>query len=232
MLLNYVGPVSLLLHPESPQGSQSGAAAVADGLRATSSFVYWYASGTFWPQPPGINIGLSETTLEKEMATHSSTLAWRIPWREEPGRLQSMGSQIVGHDWAISFHFTSLHFKWNKGTGKAFPSPSFCWVSPFPQPGSLAPSGRLYLSRTPNGIQLGASGPRLCFQLHTLPFFCPHHSPEPQFLLRMKLRMSQTDKPTSCLAGPWPFLVAQYVNICRESLHYEQSFPTSISVCS
>ena len=39
-----------------------------------------------------------EHPLEKEMATHSSTLAWRIPWREEPGRLQSMGSQRVGHD--------------------------------------------------------------------------------------------------------------------------------------
>ena len=39
-----------------------------------------------------------EDPLEKEMATHSSTLAWRIPWREEPGRLQSMGSQKVGHD--------------------------------------------------------------------------------------------------------------------------------------
>ena len=39
-----------------------------------------------------------EDPLEKEMATHSSTLAWRIPWREESGRLQSMGSQRVGHD--------------------------------------------------------------------------------------------------------------------------------------
>ena len=39
-----------------------------------------------------------EDPLEKEMAPHSSTLAWRIPWREEPGRLQSMGSQRVGHD--------------------------------------------------------------------------------------------------------------------------------------
>ena len=39
-----------------------------------------------------------EDPLEKEMAIHSSTLAWRIPWREEPGRLQSMGSQRVGHD--------------------------------------------------------------------------------------------------------------------------------------
>ena len=39
-----------------------------------------------------------EDLLEKEMATHSSTLAWTIPWTEEPGRLQSMGSQRVGHD--------------------------------------------------------------------------------------------------------------------------------------
>ena len=39
-----------------------------------------------------------EDPLEKEMATHSSTLAWRIPWTEEPGGLQSMGSQRVGHD--------------------------------------------------------------------------------------------------------------------------------------
>ena len=39
---------------------------------------------------------------EKEMATHSSTLAWRIPWREEPGGLQSTGSQRVGHDWTTS----------------------------------------------------------------------------------------------------------------------------------
>ena len=39
-----------------------------------------------------------EDPLEKEMATHFSTLAWKIPWTEEPGRLQSMGLQRVGHD--------------------------------------------------------------------------------------------------------------------------------------
>ena len=39
-----------------------------------------------------------EVSLEKEMETHSSTLAWKIPWMEEPGRLQSMGSLRVGHD--------------------------------------------------------------------------------------------------------------------------------------
>ena len=43
-----------------------------------------------------------EDPLEKEMATHSSILAWRIPWTEEPGGLQSMGSQRVGHNEATS----------------------------------------------------------------------------------------------------------------------------------
>ena len=51
-----------------------------------------------------------EDALEKEMVTHSSILAWIIPWTEEPGRIQSMGSQEIGQDWATSFHFTSLHF--------------------------------------------------------------------------------------------------------------------------
>ena len=45
-----------------------------------------------------------EDPLEKEMAIHSSTLAWKIPWTEEPDRLQSMGPQRVGHDWATSLH--------------------------------------------------------------------------------------------------------------------------------
>ena len=44
--------------------------------------------------------------LEKAMAPHSSILAWKIPWMEEAGRLQSMGSLRVGHDWALHFHFS------------------------------------------------------------------------------------------------------------------------------
>ena len=43
-----------------------------------------------------------EDPLEKEMATHSSSLAWKIPWTKDPGRLQFWGSQRVGHDWATS----------------------------------------------------------------------------------------------------------------------------------
>ena len=46
------------------------------------------------------------------MAPHSSTLAWKIPWTEEPGSLQSMGSRRVGHDWATSLSlFTFMHWR-------------------------------------------------------------------------------------------------------------------------
>ena len=60
-----------------------------------------------------------EDPLEKGMATHSSILAWRIPWTEELFGLQSMGSQRVGHDWVtfISLHFSTSHaskfYLWN-----------------------------------------------------------------------------------------------------------------------
>ena len=49
---------------------------------------------------------------EKAMAPYSSTLAWKIPWAEEPGRLQSMGSRRVGHDWATSLsRFPFMHWR-------------------------------------------------------------------------------------------------------------------------
>ena len=52
------------------------------------------------------------SVTEKAMAPHSSTLAWKIPWAEEPGRLQSMGSLRVGHDWGISLSlFTFMHWR-------------------------------------------------------------------------------------------------------------------------
>ena len=58
---------------------------------------------------------------EKAMAPHSSTLAWKIPWMEEPGRLQSMGLQRIEHDWATSLSlFTFLHW-----TRKWQPTPVF-----------------------------------------------------------------------------------------------------------
>ena len=95
-----------------------------------------------------------EDPLEKEMATHPSTLAWKIPWTEEPCRLQSLGSQRVGHNWATSLHFFTSYYsdtsgsflqkgrqKWNQqGTQNlcpqircewncSLPSISYCWWS-------------------------------------------------------------------------------------------------------
>ena len=58
--------------------------------------------------------GLYDRMSEKAMATHSSTLAWKIPWAEEPGRLQSMGLLRVRHDWVTSLSlFTFMH--WGNG---------------------------------------------------------------------------------------------------------------------
>ena len=65
--------------------------------------------------------GETNQLMEKAMAPHSSTLAWKIPWMEEPGRLQSMGSLRVGHDWATSLSlFTFMH--WRR---KGQPTPVF-----------------------------------------------------------------------------------------------------------
>ena len=71
------------------------------------------------------------------MAPHSSTLAWQIPWTEEPGGLQSMGSLRVRHDWAISFSlFTFMHWRrtWQ-------PTPVFLPGESQGQPGGLPSMG-------------------------------------------------------------------------------------------
>ena len=76
-------------------------------------------------------IGMYWLFLEKAMATHSSTLAWKIPWMEEPGRLRSMGSRRVRHDWVISLSlFTFMHWrrKWQP-TPVFLPGESQGWGS-------------------------------------------------------------------------------------------------------
>ena len=71
------------------------ASLVAQAVKCLSAMQETWVRSLGWEDP-----------LEKEMAAHSSILAWRIPWMEEPGGLQSMGSQRVGHDWATSLPFT------------------------------------------------------------------------------------------------------------------------------
>ena len=63
-------------------------------------------------------------SLEKAMAPHSSTFAWKIPWMEEPGRLQSMGSLRVGHDWVTSLSLLCI------GEGNGNPLQCSCLENP------------------------------------------------------------------------------------------------------
>ena len=69
------------------QSLQRLASLVAQMVKRLSAMREIWVQSLGWKDPLG-----------KEMATHSSTLAWNIPWTEEPGRLQSMGSQRVGHN--------------------------------------------------------------------------------------------------------------------------------------
>ena len=82
-------------------------------------WVLAFSSGQWGPQSPWhpapnkcAFVSPCRDPMEKAMAPHSSTLAWKMPWMEEPGRLQSMGSLRVRHDWATSLSlFTFMHWR-------------------------------------------------------------------------------------------------------------------------
>ena len=109
----------------------------------------------------------SQSVMEKAMATHSSTLAWKIPWTEEPGRLQSMGSLRVGHNWATSLSlFTFLHWrrKWQP-TAVFLPGES-------QGRGSLVGCRLWGLTESERLKRLSSSSSRVCYaQVH-------HHVPK------------------------------------------------------
>ena len=77
------------------------------------SYQFWLILIVVYVASQSRYINSSSITLaEKAMAPHSGTPAWKIPWTEEPGRLQSMGSLRVGHDWATSLSlFTFMHWR-------------------------------------------------------------------------------------------------------------------------
>ena len=78
------------------RGDSTGASLVAQRLKHLPAMWETWVRFLGWEDP-----------LEKEMAAYSSILAWRIPWREQPGRLQSTGLQKVKHD--FTFTFTFIH---------------------------------------------------------------------------------------------------------------------------
>ena len=85
----------------SPTCSGHGHAVVHSVCALVGSVLCLHVSlnGVF-PHSSKLNWRITMQLQEKAMATHSSTLAWKIPWPEEPGRLQSTGSHRVGHDWS------------------------------------------------------------------------------------------------------------------------------------
>ena len=111
--------------PPNP-GIEPTSPALADGFFTTNAT--WEALGMTWLP---VNCIPLWKRSEKAMAPHSSTLTWKIPWTEEPGRLQSMGSLGVGHDWATSLSlFTFMHWrrKWQP-TPVFLPGESQGWGS-------------------------------------------------------------------------------------------------------
>ena len=78
-------------------------------LQVSLDFLLLHSSPLWWK---GHLFGVSALEAEEAVAPHSSTLAWKIPWMEEPGGLQFMGSRRVGHDWATSLSlFIFMHWR-------------------------------------------------------------------------------------------------------------------------
>ena len=94
-----------------------------DRVTVPFTFLYLHFRSVYWLRPMLVPISITENASftilllciriwEKAMAPHSSTLAWKIPWTEEPGGLQSMGSLRVGHDSVTSLSlFTFMHWR-------------------------------------------------------------------------------------------------------------------------
>ena len=107
-----------------------------------------------------------EDPLEKEMAIHSSTIAWKIPWTEEPGRLQPMGSKRVGHDWVTSLSLSDYCQLW---IGMFHSGLVSCWklacrrICRSPSLGSI--TSRPFLTNTLPGY--GRQFARLASRSHT-----------------------------------------------------------------
>ena len=114
----------LVSHFFSSGGQSIGVSASASVL--PMNIQDWFPSGftdlISWP-PVGFFILLLSLS-EKAMTPHSSTLAWKIPWTEEPGRLQSMGSRRVGHNWATSLSLSYI------GKGNGNPLQCSCLENP------------------------------------------------------------------------------------------------------
>ena len=148
-----------------------------------------------------------EDPLEEDMVTHSSILAWEIPWTEEPGGLQSMGLQRVWRDWTTNLNellWTSFSPQLHSGPRSTFFSLPGALTIPFPHPPSLTPE----VSSCPSWV-------RLPLLLHNfLP--SPHHHtrhvslcPHVEWLSSQLVCSSRAG--TALLAHPCPLFLVQFL---------------------
>ena len=106
--------------------------------------------------------------------SHSSTLAWKIPWTEEPGRLQSMGSLRVGHDWVTSLLlFTFMHWrrKWQP-TSVFLPGESQEWQAWWVAVYGVAQSWTRLKRLSSSSSNLSKNRPQLCMSAQSCPTLC------------------------------------------------------------
>ena len=155
-----------------------------------------------------------EDSLEKWMATHSSILAWRIPWTEEPDGLQSMEAQRVWHNWEPNT-FTFFHI-WLVTTAEAQKKHFFLSHTQASQAAAMLQISSIQFS------SFAQSFPTLCNPMdHSTPVFSvQHQSPEPA--QTHVHRISDAIQPSHPLSSPSPaFSLSQYHSLFQwvRSLH-------------
>ena len=109
------------------------------------------------------NVSMWLQSPEKAMAPHSSTLAWKIPWMEEPGRLQSMGSLRVRHDWATSLSLSLSCI--GEGNG----NPLQCSFLENPRDGGAWCAALYGVAQSRTGLKWLSSSSNSCRAIQTLP---------------------------------------------------------------
>ena len=148
------------------------------------------------------------------MAPHSSTLAWKIPWMEEPGGLQSMRSQRVGYDWATSFSLFTFHFHalekemathssvlaWRiPGTGEPVGLPSMGLHRVGHDWSDLAAAAATDILRGQSHSSVGKKGRETPLVFHIVPSICTWVNQDQQLT-------SSGQKTAVLLLFPWSFM--------------------------
>ena len=171
-------------------------------LPTTFVYIWHYGPTTYNIFSQLKNCYMKNRLRSKAMAPHSSTLAWKIPWMEEPGGLQSMGSWRVGHDWATSLsRSTFMHWRRKMATHSSVLAWRVPWTE---QPGGLQSMGSLRVGHDWSDLAAAAA------YKHPLLLESPAQSNDSLHLARESIRQQIQNwvlitywTPRWALAGTW-----------------------------